>query len=126
MEELKRITERTAERHRILTLCSSAANQQRTYDKSLIHKLQSCTAWINEHKDDVLDAYVLAARNTQLGSVTNAHVGRFFLPVISMPVEYRCEAEDVVILYTQFPLKLMHVRVANMERCSVSSVYGTK
>lgn len=86
MEELKRITERTAERHRILTLCSSAANQRRIYDKSLIQNLESCTAWINQHKDDVLEAYVLATRNTQLGSVTNAYVRSFFLPMVLKPV----------------------------------------
>jgi hypothetical protein len=72
--ELQLIMERTAERHRILTLCSSAANQRRIYDKSLIEKLQACTTWINKHKEDVVEAYVLAAKNTYLGTVQNAQV----------------------------------------------------
>ena len=91
IEELKRITEHSAERHRILTLCSSAANQRRIYDKSLIKNLKSCTAWINQHKDDVIEAYVMATRNTQLGSVTNAHVRCYFLFMALRPVDKSSE-----------------------------------
>jgi hypothetical protein len=51
---------------RLLTLCSTAANQGRLYDKSAIHRLNDCTACINRAKDSVCKALVLAARNTRL------------------------------------------------------------
>jgi DNA-nicking Smr family endonuclease len=51
---------------RLLTLCSTAANNNRLYDKSAIHRLNDCTAWINRAKEAVAKALVLAARNTRL------------------------------------------------------------
>jgi hypothetical protein len=66
MEELKFVADLTRERMRILTICSSTANQGRLYDKALIERLSECTARIRQAKQAVMQAYSLAARNTTL------------------------------------------------------------
>ena len=75
--ELQKIAQRTTERMRLLTLCSTAANKRQLYDKSAIYRLNDCTAWINRAKDAVSKALVLAARNTKLNQN----------PVCSHPVQ---------------------------------------
>ena len=69
LKELGLIAERTTERLRLLTLCSTAANQRRIYDKSAVHRLEDCTSWINRAKESVVKAHVIAARNTRLSNV---------------------------------------------------------
>ena len=66
--ELRKVAERTTERTRLLTLCSTAANAGRLYDSSAINRLSECTAWINRTRQAVVKAMVLAARNTRLGT----------------------------------------------------------
>ena len=52
----------------MLTMCSTAANQRRLYDKTAIVRLEDCTKWINSEKQAVRKALVQAARNTRLGN----------------------------------------------------------
>lgn len=73
MKELGLIAERTTERLRLLTLCSTAANQRRIYDKSVVHRLEDCTSWINRAKEAIVKAHIIAARNTQLSNVPVRH-----------------------------------------------------
>jgi len=73
MKELGLIAERTTERLRLLTLCSTAANQRRIYDKSAVHRLEDCTSWINRAKESIVKAHIIAARNTRLSSIPVRH-----------------------------------------------------
>lgn len=108
-KELQRIAERTTERMRLLTLCSTAANNGRLYDKSAIHRLSECTAWINRAKDAVAKAFVLAARNTRL---TNAPVrSNVFGPVIGLNVVAGCLACQWLVansIAPQFAVTLLY------------------
>jgi hypothetical protein len=64
--ELKKVVQLTTQRMRLLTICSTAANARRLYDKSVIEQLQICTQQINETRRAVINALILAARNTRL------------------------------------------------------------
>jgi hypothetical protein len=60
------VAQLTTQRTRLLTICSTAANARRLYDKSVIQQLQSCTKNINRMRDGVVQAMILAAHNTRL------------------------------------------------------------
>eukprot|EP00892_Ulva_mutabilis_P008485 jgi/Ulvmu1/6008/UM026_0134.1 len=87
LKELGLIAERTTERLRLLTLCSTAANQNRVYDKSAVHRLEDCTSWINRAKQAIVKAHIIAARNTRLTNIPG---------IIDLHLMDRLTAESVV------------------------------